>query len=206
LAKCGQGHEEHHLLTTKPNSMKSKQFNLLIGCLAFLMLGCIKEDHSLIQTHQGYEHQVLSKAGNQVSAGATQIAGIGYFDELGDCDHVSQGADFALLLTGDLEGCLYVFVDEHECSPSGTYRENGRENFIGTYDGESGSFWTSYKFEAKYEGCTDGFFVGAEIFGRCQHPIENGTGTGVFEGVKGRLDFKDNVETGELPYRGHLRY
>jgi hypothetical protein len=55
-------------------------------------------------------------------------------------------------MTGDLEGCLYIFVDEYECSPSGTYREIGRELFVGSYNGGSGSFWTTYKFEAKYEG------------------------------------------------------
>ncbi len=70
----------------------------------------------------------------------------------------------------------------------------------------SGTFWTTYRFEAKYEGCSDGFFEGAEIFGRCQHPIQDGSGEGVFAGVTGRLDFKDNVETGDLPYRGHLRF
>ena len=77
-------------------------------------------------------------------------------------------------------------------------------DFVGTYNGEEGTFWTNYRFEAKYEGCEDGFFVGAEIFGRCQHPIVEGSGTGVFEGATGRIDFKDNVDTGEFPYKGHI--
>ncbi|GAA4645834.1 hypothetical protein GCM10023115_37940 [Pontixanthobacter gangjinensis] len=141
-----------------------------------------------------------------VSPGAVQISGIGYYADLVECDYAGEGADFALLLTGDLEGCLYVFVKDYGCSPSGTYREAGQELFVGLYNGEEGSFMTNYKFEAKYEACEDGFFVGAEIFGRCQHPLIRGSGTGVFEGVSGRLDFKDNVETGEFPYKGHFRY
>lgn len=178
--------------------------NLSIA-LALLMLlfvvACEKETVLDVQLNP-----VLNQSNNQTNAGATQINGVGFFAGA-ECDFSSQNADFALLLTGDLDGCLYVFVESFECSPSGTYREEGREHFIGTYNGESGSFWTNYKFEAKYEGCSEeGFFLGAEIFGRCQHPIENGSGDGVFAGVKGRLDFKDDVETGELPYRGHLKY
>ncbi len=109
---------------------------------------------------------------NLKRSAATQITGVGYFADSADCDYESEDADFALILTGDLEGCLYVFVDDSDCSPSGTYREEGRELFGGTYNGESGSFRTNCKFEAKFEGCEDGFFLGAEIFGRCQHPIQ----------------------------------
>jgi hypothetical protein len=45
-----------------------------------------------------------------------------------------------------------------------------------------------------------------EIFGRCQHPLVAGTGSGVFAGATGRLDFKDEVETGIFYYRGHVRW
>jgi hypothetical protein len=48
--------------------------------------------------------------------------------------------------------------------------------------------------------------LGAEIFGRCQHPIVNGSGEGVFSGVTGRLDMKDDIEAGNYPYRGHLKF
>ena len=185
--------------------MNRKQFIFLIGCVALILLGCSTEDSALMETH----HQLRSSrshAQQQSNAGATQISGVGFFDEAGECDLETYGADFALLLTGDLAGCLFAFVESFDCSPSGTYREEGRELFVGTYNGIYGTFETTYKFAAKYEGCSDEGFVGAEIFGRCQHPIQAGSGEGVFEGVTGRLDFKDNVETGELPYRGHLRY
>lgn len=188
--------------------MKRKQFNFLIGCFTLFILGCETDGYEFQEMTQSELDQVLSQSNKPENAGATQISGVGFFAEVADCDFDSQGADFALLLSGDLVGCLYVTVLISDCSPSGTYREEGTEYFVGTYNGEEedGTFRTNYKFEAKFEGCEDGGFLGAEIFGRCQHPIENGIGDGVFAGVKGRLDFKDDIESGTFPYRGHLKY
>ncbi|HEX5692937.1 MAG TPA: hypothetical protein VFX76_23155 [Roseiflexaceae bacterium] len=150
---------------------------------------------------------VLMAPSSAFAGGATQISGVSFFDEANVCNASSQDADFALIMTGDLEGCHYVFIDSVECSPSGTYREEGRERFVGTYNGAAGTFLTTYKFESKYEGCADdGSFIGAEIFGRCQHPLVVGRNTGVFEGATGRLDFKDDIAAGNFPYRGHLRF
>jgi hypothetical protein len=141
-----------------------------------------------------------------LAGGATQISGEAVLDEADTCDSASVGADYALLMDGALQGCLYTFVDdEPQSSPSGTYRETGTERFVGSYLGESGAFETTYRFEAKYED-VDPLPPSGEIFGRCQHPIVEGSGTGIFEGVSGRLDFKDDVETGTFFYRGHLRY
>ena len=134
------------------------------------------------------------------AGGATQIAGVAFFDDRGDCDDPEgEGANFALIMTGDLEGCLYTFVETAESSPSGTYRETGTELFVAS-DGD-GTFETTYRFEAKYE---DVDTLSGEIFGRCQHPIVEGSGTGIFDGVSGQLFFKDDVEAGNFPYRGHL--
>ena len=143
-----------------------------------------------------------------LAAGATQIAGTGFLAGENVCvdpvvDSAGDSADFALILEGDLDGCLYTFVDSADCSPSGTYRELGEELFVGQYLGSDGTFATTYRFEAKYEDCAT---LGGEIFGRCQHPIVEGSGTGVFAGVLGRLDFKDDVAAGNFPYRGHLRW
>ena len=140
-----------------------------------------------------------------LAEGATQISGVGFYDDdVTDVtcrDPEGAGADYALVMTGDLEeGCLYAFVETQESSPSGTYRETGTETFVAS-DG-SGTFSTTYRFEAKYEDVDN---LAGEIFGRCQHPIVEGSGTGIFEGVTGRLDFKDDVETGNFLYRGHLR-
>ncbi|HXV44069.1 MAG TPA: hypothetical protein VEC96_13460 [Anaerolineae bacterium] len=144
---------------------------------------------------------VLTVPSPALAGGATQISGLGFFAEPSDCD--DNLGDFALLMTGDLEGCHYVTVLTSECSPSGTYRETGTEIFVGEYNGQAGTFRTTYKFEAKYENCPE--LVG-EIFGRSQHPIIAGSGEGVFEGVSGRLDFKDDIAAENFPYRGHLRF
>jgi hypothetical protein len=140
-----------------------------------------------------------------LAEGATQISGVATFDEPEPlvCDPVPPRYDYALVMTGDLTGCLYTDVETDQSSPSGTYRETGTELFVGSYLGKSGTFETTYRFEAKYEDVDN---LLGEIFGRCQHPIVEGSGTGIFAGVSGRLDFKDDVETGEFFYRGHLRF
>jgi hypothetical protein len=193
------------LLNMKKNRrwiMKHKTFICLSFFLAVILFACSKDNNSVSQKETLSEEQTSANI-----SGATQISGVGFYATAGECDYESQGAAFALRMTGDLEGCLYVFIDEYECSPSGTYREEGREKFVGTYNGQLGTFWTTYKFEAKYEGCSgDGAPLGAEIFGRCQHPITEGSGTGVFVGVTGQLNFKDDIEAGNFPYRGHLRF
>jgi len=182
--------------------MNNKTFVRLIFCLGVIIVSCNKDDAVSEELTLSEQGSVLMKA-----RGATQISGVGFFDATDACNSPGQGAAYAITMTGDLEGCLYTFVDDFECSPSGTYREVGREHFVGIYKGESGSFWTNYKFEAKYEGCAEnGSYIGAEIKGRCQHPIVTGSGTGVFEGVSGRVDFKDDIEAGNYPYRGHLRF
>ena len=137
-----------------------------------------------------------------LAQGATQISGVGSFDE--SCDpEIVEGADYAILMTGDLQGCLYTSIETAQSSPSGTYRETGTELFVGSVSEGAGTFETTYRFEAKYEDVTD---PATEIFGRCQHPIVEGSGTGIFEGVTGRLDLKDDIEAGNFPYRGHLRW
>jgi hypothetical protein len=182
--------------------MNYKTFIRLFVCLVFVTLGCSKDEQAtndLSLNDQAFE---LSKAG-----GATQISGIGYYAINPECTPAEPNTSYTVRLEGDLVGCLFVFVDEFDCSPSGTYRESGREHFIGTYKGETGEFWTTFKFEAKFEGCAaNGSPLGAEIFGRCQHPIVKGSGLGALKGVTGRLDFKDDVDAGNFPYRGHLQF
>jgi hypothetical protein len=139
------------------------------------------------------------------SQGATQISGIGSFAAEGACtDPQGDGASYMYTLTGDLTGCHYVFIETSRCLESGAYYESGTETFVGTYNGQPGTFTTNYVFTAKYADCTA--FTG-ETAGRCQHPFVNGSGTGVFEGVKeARIDMKDDVEAGNFPYRGHLLF
>ena len=183
--------------------MKQKTFISLSFLLAVILFACSKGNNPISQKETLSEEQT---AANINAAGATQISGIGFFATAGECDSETQGAVYAIKMTGDLEGCLYAFIDDFECSPSGTYREQGREYFVGTYNGQPGTFWTTYKFEARYEGCNNSAPEGAEIFGRCQHPIVAGSGTGVFGGVTGQINFKDDIEAGNFPYRAHLRF
>jgi hypothetical protein len=168
--------------------------------MAVMVLSCSKTGSVAPTLAQSEEETVQNKPG------AAQISGLGFYALPSECDFEAIGADYAVRMTGDIEGCLYTFIEEFSCSPSGTYREEGHEYFVGTYMGQSGTFETTYKFEAKYEGCPlDGEPLGAEIFGRCQHPITPGSGTGVFEGATGRLDMKDDVAAGNFPYRGHIK-
>ncbi|TDW71161.1 DUF3224 domain-containing protein [Kribbella pratensis] len=103
-------------------------------------------------------------------------------------------------ITGSLDGCWYTRVDSAHQTPSGAYLETGAEVFVGRLNGgPEGTFATTYKFEAKFEP------DGAEIRGRCQHPIVAGSGTGGFAGATGRLDFKDIIgEPVTYVYRGHI--
>lgn len=134
--------------------------------------------------------------------GATQISGIAYWPNSGECnDPEGAGSDYAVRMTGDLDGCQYTFVESATCTPSGAYNESGNEIFVGQYNGGTGTFRTTYRFTAKYVDCEN--YV--EVVGRCQHPLIMGSGEGIFEDMTGRLDFKDDLVAGNFPYRGHLR-
>lgn len=138
------------------------------------------------------------------AAGATQIEGVGSPGQagVGKCDDAAHtGADYLLAMEGDLDGCVYGFITDAKFQESsGTYHEAADEIFVGTYLGRPGSFRMTENFSAKYD-----LLTGAELFGRCQHPIVAGSGTGVFSGATGRLDFKDDVDAGLFPYRGHIK-
>lgn len=174
--------------------MKATHLTFLAIGMALLAISCSTEEPEAIEMNQNQLDAVYGKAGN----GNTQISGVGFF--------VDDPTLYALDLTGDLVGIWYIYPLTSACSPSGTYRESGTELFVGTYNGDFGTFETSYNFEAKFQGCEDGAPTGAEIFGRCQHPIIKESGTGIFEGVTGRLDFKDDVVNVNFPYRGHLKF
>ena len=138
------------------------------------------------------------------AAGTTQIDGGATFIAAGPCGTPIAGfPDYAgLTLTGDLVGCWYTDVEVSRSTPSGSYYETGREMFVGSYKGgPEGTFTTTYVFTGKYEA--DGV---TEIHGRCQHPITEGSGTGGFAGVEGRVDFKDIIEDSGVTYeyRGHI--
>ncbi len=141
----------------------------------------------------------VAAAAPEGANGATQISGVSTFDSEGDCPETSL---YTLKMEegdGDLVGCWYTdTLEVVQETTSGVYQERGTETFVGCLaDGTTcGTFSTTYKFTAKFA------VDGSEIHGRCQHPIVGGTGD--FEGVAGRVDFKDDVATGDFNYRGHL--
>jgi hypothetical protein len=139
-----------------------------------------------------------------VSAANHQLAGDAYYDTTGAvCGPPPAGyADFTsydpLVLRGNLAGCWYTKVETSRLLPSGVYLETGQEVFVGTLNGGPvGRFATTYRFEARLDP------NGAEIRGRCQHPIVAGSGTGGFTGTSGLVLFRDIVP--EYFYRGHIQ-
>ena len=172
-----------------------------------LSAGCSPGSPTVAGPNTQFDQRGLGAGGHpeisQFTGGATQISGIGFFAAPGECNGPEgQGSDYAVIMTGDLEGCLYTFVETARCSAGGAYSETGTETFVGLYNGVSGTFKTTYRFTAKYMDCAN---LAGAIAGRCQHPVIAGSGEGVFEGVTGRFDMKDDVETGSFPYRGHFR-
>src|SRR5690349_5833042 len=100
---------------TRRSIMNNKTFISLIFCLV-LTFSCGKEapvsrelTQKSIQSEQ--ESAALSEASDP-----TNVSGIGYYAEAGECDaKAGKGADYALRMTGDLEGCVYTFIDKAEC-------------------------------------------------------------------------------------------
>ena len=106
---------------------------------------------------------------------------------------------YVILMTGDLEGCIYGYELSYKELPNGIFQTRDHEYFFGTFNGKSGSWEMDEHFTSKWNA------DGSQKYGRCQHPIIKGTGTGDFTGVTGRVDFKDDVDLGVANYRGHVK-
>jgi hypothetical protein len=142
-------------------------------------------------------------------AATNQLSRVVVFDTTGACPAPPAGYEGftslpPLVMTGGLEGCWYtkILSTKDNGAPSGIYQERGEEVFVGSLDGGPvGTFATTYKFTSKWDPDAS---TGTEVHGRCEHPIVAGSGTGGFAGATGRVDFKDDVVTGEFLYRGHI--
>jgi hypothetical protein len=139
---------------------------------------------------------VLMASGNAALAagdGSRRISGNSTFSDCG-----VDGSDFALLFTGDLNGCLSIFVQGYSCKELNGfahYKERGREAYTGTWRGGKGRFTTTYTVDAAYaQGFCDSFDFSLELSGSCTHHI---TGrSGIFadtEGVFTMFDVITNV-------------
>ncbi len=144
------------------------------------------------------------------AAPARQIRGTGAFDTTGEVCPAPPAPyeDFVdyspIVMAGDLVGCWYTKIDttHDNGAPSGVYIETGREVFVGHRPGGGlGTFTTTYRFESKWAPDVS---TGTEVHGRCQHPITADGGTGAFDGVTGRLNFRDIVTDGTYTWTGHL--
>jgi hypothetical protein len=150
---------------------------------------------------------MMTALATPASAATNQISGVGVYDTAGECPDPPPGyeafVDVILVLTGSLDGCLYtdIVTTKDNGTPSGVYQERGEEVFVTLDGGSEGTFGTTYKFSSKWDPDVS---TGPEVHGRCEHPIVAGSGTGGFAGATGRLDFKDDVVTGEFFYRGHI--
>jgi hypothetical protein len=106
-----------------------------------------------------------------------------------------QKSDYAILMTGDLEGCLSTFVESFKCKQLADYDlylEKGREVFIGTLHGKQGSFTTDYTFDAAYaKGYCKSFDSTQEVGGGCIHTIRRGRGA--FKNVEGVIKIIDVI-------------
>ena len=153
---------------------------------------------------------LMAVAAAPAGAATDHLSGVGVFDTTGACPEPPAGyedfTDFTMVITGSLEGCWYTKIISATDNgiPSGVYQERGEEVFVGSLDGGPvGTFATTYKFTSKWDPDVS---TGSEVRGRCEHPIVAGSGTGGFEGATGRVDFKDDVVTGEYIYRGHISF
>ena len=110
-----------------------------------------------------------------------------------DCG--AAGSDFALLMTGDLQGCLSFFIQSFTCKELRDfdhYTERGREAFVGTWRGKQGRFTTNYTFDAAYaKGYCKSFDSTQEVGGGCIHTIQRGRGA--FKNVEGVIKIIDVI-------------
>ena len=81
---------------------------------------------------------------------------------------------------------------------SGTVECSGREHFVGSLGGKSGTLYIAFEFSGKYE--LPIFYP--EIRGRCNHRIVGGDGD--FSEATGVIHFKDDVTTGDAYYTGRV--
>lgn len=116
--------------------------------------------------------------------GRTLVSGTSVFSDCGD---------FALEMTGDLNGCLEIFPEDFTCEELegfARYREWGEERFLDD-DGVS-SFRTKYTVEGVYSQgfCTTFDFL-TQLAGGCTHKVFHGRGR--FQGTNGVLTFNDVI-------------
>ena len=138
----------------------------------------------------------IMASGNAALASGDRNIAISGNSTFSDCG--AAGSDFALLMTGDLKGCLSIYVQGYTCKELNDfahYTERGREAFVGTWRGKKGRFATDYTVDAAYaKGFCESLDFTVELSGSCIHNIHGRSG--VFadaEGVFTLFDVITNV-------------
>ena len=105
------------------------------------------------------------------------------------------GSDWAISLTGDLEGCWSSYIQRSRCKELQDYAlyfEEGHEVFVGKFRGKHGRFQTTYTLEAAYtKGLCQSLDFTTEVGGTCTHRVIGGRG--VFADAKGLIKFIDVI-------------
>ena len=122
-----------------------------------LSAGCSPDSPTVAGPDAQFDQQGLGAGGHsemsQLTGGATQISGIGYYAGPSECnDPEGEGSDYDLTMTGDLEGCHYVFVETARCSAGGAYNETGTETFVGLYNGAPGTLRDDLSIHGQVHG------------------------------------------------------
>ena len=78
--------------------MKHKTSICLSFFLAVILFACSKNSNNVSQKETLPEAQTAAN----ISAGAAQISGVGFYATANECDYVSQGAAYSIKITGEL--------------------------------------------------------------------------------------------------------
>lgn len=144
---------------------------------------------------------VMALIGSLLSAGSTAAAN-GTTIVRGDQLAAGSCEDGGYAMTGSLVGCWWIDTFESKTDPGkSTFRATGTEHFTGCMGSVCGTFYTTFSFTAKTDGP---WLTGAEIHGRCHHPVIGGTAG--FAGAAGEISFHDVVDVSPpyYPYIGNV--
>jgi hypothetical protein len=166
-------------LSQKENSMKNNAHGTTRRGATFLVAGAISA--------------VIMASGNTALASGDRSYAISGNSTFSDCG--IDGSDVAVLMTGDLQGCLSIFVQGYTCKERNGfdhYTERGREVYVGAWRGKHGRFATTYTVNAAYaSGFCQSFDFSLQLSGSCTHKIDGRSG--VFADAEGRFTMFDVV-------------
>lgn len=136
---------------------------------------------------------VIMASGNTAAATEDRSYAISGNSTFSDCG--IDGSDLGLLMTGDLQGCLSIWVQESVCKERNGfdhYIERGREVYVGAWRGRNGRFATTYTVNAAYaSGFCQSFDFSLQLSGSCAHHVEGRSG--VFANAEGVFTMFDMV-------------